>query len=520
MTSPHIMKKAIIYCRVSSKRQVEEGHGLDGQESNCRHYADREKYKVVKVFKDEGISGGTIDRPGILEMLDYLETKATKDNQYVIIVDDLKRLARDVVGHIQLRKMIKSSHGILESPSHTFEESPEGSFIETLLAATGQLEREQNKRQVTRRMKARLESGYWPFYAPPGYKNAELKGGQKSIVPKEPEARIIREALEGFAIGKFHAITDVANFLHLKGFNHWGFAKRAYPEQAKRLLTREVYAGYICYPHWEVSRRKGHHQPLVSPETFDRVQERLEERTHAPNRQDLHKDFPLRGFVLCSECKSPYTASWSKGRNKLFPYYRCTTKSCVCQNKSVRAEKMHEELEEMLKKLKPRDNILAVVKAELSHQWNTRMLDVNTVRKERQDKIDAVQNEIDEYMASIRLCSNPLVIKGIEEKIDSLEAKKLRLGEKVQQPKKHYNFDDALNQVFDFLKDPYLVWSTGDLQEKRLVLRLVFEEPLIYNRDSGFGTATFSLPVNVSCVTELDEMEVVEMPGIEPGSNV
>ena len=513
------MTKAIIYCRVSSDRQVKEGHGLDSQESNCRRYAVDKKYKVAKVFRDEGISGGTIDRPGIQAMLDYLEDKADKDNQYVVIVDDLKRLARDVVGHIQLRKLIKSGNGLLESPSHTFEESPEGEFIETLLAATGQLEREQNKRQVKRRMKARLEAGYWPFYAPPGYKNAELKGG-KSIIPFEPEASIIREALEGFAIGKFQTIMDVTNFLHLKGFNHWKKGKRAYPEQAKRLLQREVYAGYISYPKWEVKRRKGNHQPLVSPETFDKVQERLEERVHAPARQDLNKDFPLRGFVLCSECENPYTASWSKGRNKTFPYYRCTSKDCSCRNKSVRADKMHEEFEKMLKKLKPREGILEVVKAELSYQWNKRLLDVNIVRQERQDKLDAVQTEIDEYIESIKLCSNPGVIKTIEEKIDALEAKKLRLGEKVERPKKHYNFDDALDQVFEFLKDPHFVWKTGDLSERRLVLRLVFDEPLIYNRETGFGTAKFSLPVNVSCVTELDEMEVVEMPGVEPGSNV
>ena len=113
------MKKALIYWRVSSKRQAEEGHGLDGQESSCRKYADTNEYSVTKVFKDEGVSGGTIDRPGIDAMLDYLETKASEDNQYVVIVDDLKRLARDVVGHIQLRKLIRSSHGILESPSHT-----------------------------------------------------------------------------------------------------------------------------------------------------------------------------------------------------------------------------------------------------------------------------------------------------------------------------------------------------------------------------------------------------------------
>ncbi|MBT7337647.1 hypothetical protein HN801_02995, partial [Candidatus Peregrinibacteria bacterium] len=135
-------------------------------------------------------------------------------------------------------------------------------------------------------------------------------------------------------------------------------------------------------------------------------------------------------------------------------------------------------------------------------------------------KINAVQKEIEECLVTIQRCSNATVIKKLEEKVEALEAKHMRLGERVSKPKKEYNFDEAVDQVFDFLKDPYFVWHTGDLQQKRLVLRLIFEEPLQYDRNTGFGTAKFSLPVNLSCVTELDNLELVEMPGIEPGSNV
>ena len=54
------MPKAIIYCRVSSDRQVKEGHGLDGQELRWRKYADMHGYEVAAVFRDEGVSGGVI----------------------------------------------------------------------------------------------------------------------------------------------------------------------------------------------------------------------------------------------------------------------------------------------------------------------------------------------------------------------------------------------------------------------------------------------------------------------------
>lgn len=45
--------KALVYCRVSTKRQKEEGHGLDSQEHRCRQYAAAKGYEVEAVFPDD-----------------------------------------------------------------------------------------------------------------------------------------------------------------------------------------------------------------------------------------------------------------------------------------------------------------------------------------------------------------------------------------------------------------------------------------------------------------------------------
>src|SRR5438445_9743705 len=111
------MAKAIIYCRVSSDRQVREGHGLDGQEIRCRKYAEDHGYAVAAVFREEGVSGGIIDREGMREMLDFLDDQ-NRGEEYVVLIDDLKRLARDLMGHFTLRQAIRSRGARLESPSH------------------------------------------------------------------------------------------------------------------------------------------------------------------------------------------------------------------------------------------------------------------------------------------------------------------------------------------------------------------------------------------------------------------
>ena len=513
------MSKAVIYCRVSSDRQVKEGHGLQGQEQRCRGYAEQLGYDVVKVFKDEGVSGGVIDREGMQKLLDYLDIH--NKESHVVIIDDIKRLARDITGHFTLRRAISSRKATLESPSHKFGEGAEDIFLESILAATAELERNQNKRQVRNRMQSRLESGYRTFYPPPGYSFAKIAGHGKIIVPKEPEASIIKDALEGFASGRYATQTDVKDFLQSKGFRHWGYGKMTYLEQVKRLLTREVYAGYISYPKWNVTHRKGHHEALISGDTFQRIQDKLEDKKKMRAKNNIRDDFPLRGFACCSKCTNPFTGSWSKGRKEKYAYYRCKTVGCALQNKGIRADKMHKEFEIMLKKLKPRPNILKVVRAELLDQWNTRMLDVESVKKERQKKLDLIQKEINGYLSAIKGCSNPMVIKKIEENIEAQEAKRMRLGEKIEiTSNKSYDFESAVDRVFEFIKYPYAMWQQGDLAQKRLVLRLVFDGALIYDKETRFGTVSFSLPINICCVPELDEMEVVEMPGVEPGSNV
>ena len=512
--------KAILYCRVSSPQQKKEGHGLESQEHRGRQYAEGQRYAVVGVFKDD-ITGGRVDRPGMDGLLQFLEKHSTIEQPIVVIMDDIKRWARDVEVHFYLRAAVKARNGILESPNFKFGDSPEDKFYETIMAASAELERNQNKRQVIQKMKARLENGYWCFDEPPGLKYIKHPDHGKLLAPDEPKASIIREALEGFACGRFPTREDVRRFLAEKGFTHRGESGIVYTEQVTRLLTRVLYAGCIEYKKWNVSFRKGKHQGLISMETFQRIRERLQENQRSPHRKAIHEDFPLRGFVLCSGCRQPMTAAWTQGRNQKYPYYRCKTKGCALHNKNIPRAKIEREFEHLLSKVKPRKNILEVIRIELLALWNKKIGNVEAIRQKRNARLETVKKDIKEYCALIKTAKSQTIRRTYEEQIEELEMEQVRLGENIQKIEaRTYEFEPALNKVIEFLKDPFLMWKTGDLAQQRLVLRMVFDELLIYDHEKGFYTATFSLPVELSCVPELDKMEVVEMPGIEPGCNV
>lgn len=65
------MKRAIIYTRVSSKRQADDGLPLESQLASCRAKAEQLGAEVLREFVDSGISGTTDKRPAFQEAINY-----------------------------------------------------------------------------------------------------------------------------------------------------------------------------------------------------------------------------------------------------------------------------------------------------------------------------------------------------------------------------------------------------------------------------------------------------------------
>lgn len=124
-------KRAVIYARVSSAAQVTKGDGLASQETRCREYARFRGYEVVEVFHDN-MSGGDLERPAMSKMVAYLNSQS---EGHIVIIDDINRFARDVVGHWHLQAMVAEAGGKLESPTLEFGEDNDSILVENLLAS-------------------------------------------------------------------------------------------------------------------------------------------------------------------------------------------------------------------------------------------------------------------------------------------------------------------------------------------------------------------------------------------------
>lgn len=507
------MQKAIIYCRVSSTRQSSEGHGLDSQEHRCQEYALQRGYKVVKAFKDSFTGAGDfMNRPAMASLLAFLDKDPTTN--YIVIFDDLKRLARDTVFYLKLRREFEARGAKVECPNFTFEETPEGQFIETILASHGELERKQNQRQVIQKMKARLEKGYYTFVAPIGYRMVKDPIHGKILKKFEPEAVILKEALDGFASGRFENQINIQKYLQSKKLRG---LKEVKLDEVKKLLTSVVYAGYVEYEPWGVKRRVGHHEPIILSDTFEQIQERLNGKVKIFSRKDNNKEFPLRGFVLCSECLKPLTASWTTGRNGKHPYYHCKTKGCPMRAKSIRRGIIEPEFEAILRSVKPKEKTLNLTKEILLDVWNKRLSEVDSIRKSHEDSLDDVRAKVRMFLDRIGKTENEAMIKTYEKEIEKLSNEEQILENQVKTIRgRSVDFGTALDRTFTFLKNPYLYWKKDDLASKHLVLKLVFADRIAYERGKGFGTANLALPLRVFELSEMSDSSMVDHSGFEP----
>ena len=250
---------AVIYCRVSDPKQVRDGDGLNSQETRCREFARRKGYVVVEVYKDD-ISGGSTERPAMAAMLGYLRKRRTSN--IVVIIDDISRLARGLAAHLELRASISRAGGVLESPSIEFGEDADSILVENLLASVSQHQRQKNGEQTKNRMRARVMNGYWVFQAPAGYTYARVTGRGQMLRRDEPVASVVREAMEGFASGRFETQADVMRFLQENPLFPKDSSGTIRHQRVHWMLTQSVYAGYVEAPNWGVSRRIGQHEAL------------------------------------------------------------------------------------------------------------------------------------------------------------------------------------------------------------------------------------------------------------------
>lgn len=508
-----IARKAVAYCRVSSKAQLARGDGLNSQQTRCLEYARFRGYSVINIFTDD-ITGKFLDRPGLQAMFKFL--RANRKDGIVVLVDDLSRMARDVGTHWELRDLIRKVGGDIESPSYEFRDNADSRMVENVLAGAAQHQREKNAEQTVNRMRARLQNGYWCYRPPIGYEHKSVSGHGKLIVRKEPLASIVAEALEGFASGRFDTQVEVKRFLESRP----EFPKdlpngEVRNQRVTDILRRVVYAGMVEAPKWNVTRRLGKHEGLISYQAYEKIQERLAGGAKTPARKDISEEFPLRGSVVCCECQNPLTSCFSKSKTgKKHPYYMCFTKGCTSSRKSIKRDQLEGDFERLVRELQPTRTMFELVRAMFKDGWNQRLAYTASLAKSFAQEHQKLDKQIEGLLDRIVDATNPSVVAAYEKRISKLEKEKLMMTEKMNQSGKAQRpFDELFELALSALANPLALWHSPRLEDKKTLIKLSFEERLVYCRNGGFRTPKTTLPFKALGAFRSGENEMAHRRG-------
>jgi site-specific DNA recombinase len=343
-------------------------------------------------------------------------------------------------------------------------------------------------------MRGRVLNGYWPFYVCRGYRHEHKAGEGKVLVRDEPDASIIQEALEGFATGRFQTRAEVRRFME-KHSSFTGLTNQL----VHLFLTRPIYAGYVEKPEWDIPLRKGKHEGLISLETFQRNQERLQEKPKAAARKDIRQDCPLRGSVSCAECGKPLTSCWSTSKTGAkHAYYMCFEKTCEPNRKSIPRDKIEGDFAQVLARITPNQSLVEVAYTMFKMAWAQRLAQAQAFALSCKRDADQVERQVQKLLDRVVEAGSASVIQAYEKRIGRLERQALVLREKAEKADKPKQpFDELFELAVQFLANPSKLWASGKMEQRNMVLRLTFAERLRYCAKSGFRTPKTTFPFSI-----------------------
>ena len=346
--------KGVIYCRVSSKEQI-EGTSLESQRAACTEYAQSKNIEILRVFIEQGESAKFADRTQLLELIDFCRKK--KDSVNVLLVWKIDRFARNVADHFSVKATLGKYGVRIVSVTEPIDANPEGKLMETILAGFAQFDNDIRAMRTVQGMRRKLQEGIFPWGPPFGYKSSVTGNEKKTMpdLPDEPAFSLIRRAFAEFATGA-HTQAQIGRLMMSWGLRA-AHGKSFAPQTLYQIFTNPYYAGILVDP-WTAEKYLGKHAPMVTGEEFARVQRVIATRNRSVIHQKDREEFPLRGFVRCDGCRHGLTAAFSRGRSSLYPYYLCSHRQCARKGKSLPAEEVHAEFTSFLDAIAPRPQLI------------------------------------------------------------------------------------------------------------------------------------------------------------------
>ena len=125
------MNKCIIYSRVSTKEQADQGYSLEAQKKECTRFALNNDYEVDKFFIERGESAKTQDRTQLAKMIKY--SVLNKKKLSALIIWKYDRLARNLSDQTELVKHFSILNIRVLSVTENNEDNSMGNLMRNII---------------------------------------------------------------------------------------------------------------------------------------------------------------------------------------------------------------------------------------------------------------------------------------------------------------------------------------------------------------------------------------------------
>jgi len=318
---------ATLRCAIYTRKSTEEGleqdfNSLDAQRESCAAYilsqASLGWRPLSKYYDDGGISGGTIDRPALQDLLS--DIKARKID--IVVVYKIDRLTRSLMDFARIVEIFDANQVSFVSVTQQFNTSTSmGRLTLNVLLSFAQFEREVTAERIRDKIAASKKKGIWMGGAVPfGYRVES----RKLVIQREEAAtveKIFRLYLKSGSVRRLKENLDELGILTGTRTRCDGSTTGGKPFSRGHLywlLSNPIYRGDIRHKD---KITKGQHAAIVDPELWDAVQNQLKEQTVSQTKLARPRDRNFLCGLVYDETGDRLTPSHAVKNGRRYRYY-------------------------------------------------------------------------------------------------------------------------------------------------------------------------------------------------------
>ena len=464
-------KDCVVWTRVSTKYQEDNGGSLESQKKFCDDYASRCGYQILGRYGGKHESAQT---PG--KMIKEMYDKVKKNPRIsTILVSEFDRLSR--CGW-QASKIIDELRGmgiiIIATKYGLDTRTKEGVLMAKNSVNMAEWDNQNRTDKFITGRDDCMQSGAWCQKAPFGYYK-EGKSRDAWCYLNE-EGKAVRHAfkwkLEGFSN------SEVLDKMSAMGVD---ISKQT----LHKILVNPFYAGKICNKYTKFEMVDGQIEPAVTYEDFLRVQDILAGRTGKYTQAKHKPNFPLNKHVICYYDNTPFTSYTKKKTTRAachyYDYYKCNKTGCKT---NVTAAEMHEKYEVLLTNYNLSEEMVSDFSDYLKgmvEDYSHEITEQATLLKRKMKEIDADLKKVKVRYATGAIDNETyeIAMKEFNNRRDVITLEMDKVNVNLS------NLEGQIPQVISTASNISTLWHDGDLETKRRIQNLVFPDGIFWDKQIG-----------------------------------